>query len=311
VTSPTAVEGAAAEKAAVKRFHSRWPARAGVFGILCALALPAADAAAQERVEFPSTDTEVTFGPPTVIAGFLYKPEGAGPFPAVVGMHGCGGGLKRDKTGPTPSYHAWGEHLRAHGFAVLLVDGFTPRNVTRVCGKGSPIVSPENVRPRDAYGGLLFLQNRPFVRADRVFLMGWSHGGGTVLFTAAAGSHTRPKELPAGDFRAAIAFYPAWCRTLSQGWGWKPRVPLLALLGAADDWTPAAPCEDFLKQAAADIEVIVYPDAHHGFDSPDFKVREIADAKSPTTGGPPKVGGNANARAHAYAKVVEFLRSFL
>lgn len=280
--------------------------------IALTLALCAGDATAQEKVEFPSTDQDVTFGAPTTITGILYKPEGAGPFPAVVAMHGCGGGWRKDGKALSPLYGAWAKHLSANGFVSLWVDGFRPRGLTRVCGQNQPIVSPESVRPRDAYGGLLYLQRQPFVRPDRVFLMGWSHGGGTVLFAIGAESHTRPKTLPAGDFRAAIAFYPGWCTIRGQGWSWKPAVPLLALLGAADDWTPAEPCNDLVTHArgkGAPIEAVSYPDAHHGFDSPSARIVEVRDAKSPITGGPPHVGGNPKARAAAYRKAIEFLQA--
>ena len=30
------------------------------------------------------------------LTGYLYRPDGAGPFPAVVGLHGCGGLLRTD-----------------------------------------------------------------------------------------------------------------------------------------------------------------------------------------------------------------------
>lgn len=289
------------------------PAFLSTIVVALLLLLGANNTAAQEKVAFPSTDEEVTFGAPTVIAGFLYKPEGPGPFPAVVGMHGCGGGWRKDGTGLSPLYAAWAKHLTAHGFVSLWVDGFTPRGIARVCGKVNPIVSPENVRPRDAYGGLLYLQRQSFVRPDSVFLMGWSHGGGTALYAVAADSHTRPKKLPHDDFRAAIAFYPGSCTIRSQGWSWKPAIPLLTLLGADDDWTPAEPCRNLMIHArgkGAPIETVVYPDAHHGFDSPGSRIVEVPDAKS-VTGGQPHVGGHPEARAAAYRKSIEFMRATL
>src|SRR5258708_32156541 len=59
-------------------------------------------AGAQEKVSFPSTDGDLKGGAPTMIAGYLYKPAGSGPFAAVVGIHGCvgGGKEKREITPP-------------------------------------------------------------------------------------------------------------------------------------------------------------------------------------------------------------------
>src|ERR1700738_2336805 len=62
-------------------------------GLALGLALVAAisTAGAQEKVTFPSLDADLTGGKPTTVSGFLYRPEGSGPFPTVVGLHGCNG----------------------------------------------------------------------------------------------------------------------------------------------------------------------------------------------------------------------------
>ena len=280
----------------------------------CALALVALHVSlawAQEKVEFPSNDADIA-GAPTVIAGRLYRPEGAGPFPAVVGLHGCAGMLTRDGASVSPTYAAWAEHLQANGFVVLLVDGFTPRRVTNVCGAPNPEASPDRVRTRDAYGALLHLQAQPFVRPDGVAVMGWSHGGGATLFTVAPVAPARPAALPNGDFRAAVAMYPGWCRVKEHGAQWKPAIPMLALLGGADDWTPPEPCLALLegaRSAGAPIEIGVYPGANHAFDSP-AGTRTLESVRLPS-GRSPTVGGDPAARADAYRRVVAFLRARL
>src|SRR5271157_2040542 len=58
------------------------------------------------------------------IAGALFKPAGAGPFPAVVYMSGCAG------LGPPPEVQQEKvviEHLLSKGVATMIVDPFTPR----------------------------------------------------------------------------------------------------------------------------------------------------------------------------------------
>jgi dienelactone hydrolase len=42
------------------------------------------------RVEFESASSQPLI-PGDRILGYLTKPEGAGPFPAVIGLHGCAG----------------------------------------------------------------------------------------------------------------------------------------------------------------------------------------------------------------------------
>ena len=55
--------------------------------------------------------------------------------------------------------------------------------------------------------------------------------------------------------------------------------PVLFQLGAADEWTPAAPCVTLAREAASRpgprIAVDVYENAHHGFDQPKGKVHEV------------------------------------
>ncbi len=55
-----------------------------------------------------------------------------------------------------------------------------------------------------------YLQAQPFVRGDRIGLLGWSQGGGATLFSIGAQSTAGPPTSQ-GDFRAAVAFYPASC----------------------------------------------------------------------------------------------------
>ena len=64
--------------------------------LACALTgIFAMPAKAQEKVSFPSTDADLKGGTPTTLTGYLYKPAGAGPFTAVVGMPGCAGLIDR------------------------------------------------------------------------------------------------------------------------------------------------------------------------------------------------------------------------
>ena len=59
------------------------------------------------------------------IAGALFKPAGAGPFPAVIYLSGCGGlNYPADRVQQKAAL----DHLLSKGFATLVVDPFTPRN---------------------------------------------------------------------------------------------------------------------------------------------------------------------------------------
>src|ERR1700729_786612 len=72
---------------------------------------------AAELVSFPSLDKSLTGGAPTELRGLLVKPEGSGPFPAVVALHGCGGLF--DKQGNLKAREsAWGQLLTSNGYAI-------------------------------------------------------------------------------------------------------------------------------------------------------------------------------------------------
>jgi len=122
-------------------------------------------------------------------------------------------------------------------------------------------------RVEDAFAALRTLAAHPGIDTGRVALMGFSHGGGTVLVAAAPRIARRYATPGAPTFRALIAFYP---RCEARYPGTPLPAPLRIHIGALDDWTPAAPCEmltAILQRAGADARIAVYPDAHHGFDS--------------------------------------------
>ncbi|MBL8670684.1 MAG: dienelactone hydrolase family protein [Alphaproteobacteria bacterium] len=283
-----------------------------------ALTLAAVPALAEERVSFPSVDADLAGGQATRLEGRLYRPDGPGPFPAVVALHGCGGLFRREgkRRGELTSRHAdWAERLARLGYVVLLPDSFGPRGIEEICTIKQRPITARRERPRDAYGALLWLQAQPFVRPDRVALLGWSHGGATALWTIAAESPVRPASLPRGTFRAAVIFYPGCSEPLkaSAAGTWRAGVPFMLLTGEADDWTPIGPCRDLVAAAAARGErtaLHAYPGAYHDFDAPDRPLRErtgLAMAR----GGRAHVGTDPAARADAIVRVPAYLQAML
>lgn len=192
---------------------------------------------------------------PAGLSGSLYQPEGPGPFPAVILMHGCGG--------DHAAYHQWAELLKKSGFVALVLDSFTTRGVTSVCGRkdASPTFQE---RVGDALNARSYLQSLSFVDGKKIALMGWSHGGVSALIASLKkGEETFSKGEP---FAAVVAFYP-YCFPLEESWSLAS--PLLILIGTADDWTPSGLCETFtatLKEKNQDISLTLYDGATHAFD---------------------------------------------
>lgn len=270
-------------------------------------------ARAQEIVRFPSSDDNGPGQPPTMLDAHLFRPPGGGPYPALVGLHGCSGMFNRTTGGLTGLYRAWGAEFAAQGYALLLVDSLGPRQKGEMCSIQGFDIGIYRKRPHDAYGALLYLQQLPFVRADRVGLVGWSQGGGVTLFVIGPQRLGRPASLPAGDFRAAAAFYPGSCNERRHPGPWTAAVPLLVLMGTEDVWTPLAPCREFLDAAigrGSRIEMVVYPGAYHGFDAPNNARRELP-AYVTRGGVVPIVGTDPAARADSLARVPAFFADYL
>jgi len=228
-------------------------------------------ALARESVFFPSLDSPLTGGKPTLLRGLLMKPEGVGPFPAIVALHGCNGLLKEGALVAREA--AWTQHLTSHGYVVLFPDSFGPRDVTSDC-EGRVRAWAE--RSYDAYGALRYLQTQPFVIGERIGLMGWSHGGGTVVFAI----------------------------------DWKPDISFLLEIGAQDDSIQSAPCIERTRSAragGAPMQMKVYDGAVHDFDWPGDKLHTITSPSGKVA----HYGVDEDARGDALVRVLAFFESRL
>jgi dienelactone hydrolase len=220
--------------------------------------------------------------------------------------------------------------LTARGYVTIWPDSFAPRGRSKgVCVDAAPPRITHDERAGDAYAALAYLRSLAFVDAKRVAVMGGSHGGSSAL----ASIVDTPRNAERGQigFAAAIALYPAcglsfgsWSVTRTRESGklhlayegaFKPRAPLLILIGELDDWTPAEPCRRLAAAAQAagyPVEIKIYPEAHHSFDSrvPIRNVAERINFNSPTSRGA-TTGGNAEVWRDAIERVERFLSEHL
>jgi dienelactone hydrolase len=278
---------------------------------VCVLAATGSQGAASETPRFPFA---------------LTKPVGAGPFPAVVILHDCSGLGPKSSGAPW----RWSTVLTERGYVTVWPDSFTPRGRPRgVCVDAVPPRITHDDRAGDAYAALAYLRSLPFVDAKRVAVMGGSHGGSSTL----ASIVDTPRNAERGQigFAAAIALYPncgrsfgSWSVTRTRDSGklklayegaFKPRAPLLILIGELDDWTPAEPCRRLAAAAQVagyPVEIKIYASAHHSFDSraPIRYVAERININAPTGRGA-TTGGNAEAWRDAIERVERFLSEHL
>jgi dienelactone hydrolase len=268
-------------------------------------------ALSQEQVRFASLDADLTQGTPTQIEGLLYRPEGNVPAPAIVLAHGCGGMYGRDGL-PMLRDHEWAWRFHALGYVVLRIDSFTPRGVREICDQTGRTISPSRERARDAYGALVYLQGLPFVQPARIGLLGWSNGGSTTLYAVDQTFRGRLADLR-HDFAAAVAFYPGCRAPRDRKMAWTTSIPLLILIGEADDWTPAQPCVELIMRAKAlkaPVDIHIYPGAYHDFDAPNVPLR-VRQNVATTASGTATVGTDPAGRADAIERAPAFLARYL
>jgi len=258
----------------------------------CAVRALAADAWATplERVEFESASQRLGSG--GLIRGDriqsdLAKPDGAGPFPAVIVLHGCAGMHDTTKQKLVDELVAW-------GYVVLLVDSYATRGIDHAC-TSTAFTTFLSRRP-DAYGALVFAARQTFVDPHRIAAVGFSAGARVTLSVAEPNSFELfdpPSNL---RFRAAAAFNPP-CREAAA----RPGIPTLIFIGALDDWTPAAECTNKIASWGNDgppIELVVYPGAYHGFYYPHLQPGTILFGHRVEYNG--AAADNANHRLHQF-----------
>ncbi|MDP1735126.1 MAG: dienelactone hydrolase family protein [Sulfuritalea sp.] len=199
----------------------------------------------------------------------LFKPEGAGPFPALVLVHQCGGlGIRK----PNESMLGWAKEAVARGYVALLIDSLGPRGVDTVCyGPKGGVFFARGVK--DALQAAEHLQKFDFVDRKRIALAGYSWGA--MVGVLASSARWSGNALPGVRFAATVAFYPG-CFTIRPPTAAAYEIvqpdsdrPLLVLMGQQDTETPADECVAKLgaaKASGAPVEWHVYPQATHCWD---------------------------------------------
>jgi dienelactone hydrolase len=249
----------------------------------------------------------------------VFMPQNT-PKGVLIALHGCGGLLTTNtKNGDKLSSRHAGMAQFANDldWIAIFPDSFTSRGRREICTqkfsertirqgdrKNDALTTASWVKAQDWLGGV---QTQNKTNPLKSVLLGWSNGGTTVLQTIES-----PKpgtSLPSGDLLEnlidqAIAFYPGCSRQLARDY--QTLVPLTLFIGGKDDWTPAQPCIALGDRIGA--QLFVYPEAHHGFDSPTGKVRlrrDVPNGVNPGEG--VHVGPHSASRADAYDKLKTIL----
>lgn len=203
-------------------------------------------------------------------------PEGIMPsngFPRAVLVPGC--------LGSREHHQEWGEAICAAGWATVTVDSFAPRRVhgdmrlSRICHGGRPWGFE---RAADVIAAVTFASERTELDADRVTLLGWAHGGWSVMDALSSGDVSRPTNLIetppdwSDGVLASLLFYP-YCgfgsRTERFGWAWD--IPTMLFMRSDDRTVLPGVCVSAAERLQRDrvrIELSLLGSVTHWFDNP-------------------------------------------
>jgi dienelactone hydrolase len=194
----------------------------------------------------------------------IYKPEGAGPYPALVLLHSCSG-IRTEITD-------WAKDAVARGYVAFVLDSLGPRGQRSVCIPAAGNVSPFR-GVKDTFQALAHLEKLPFVDRERIGLIGFSWGAMVGLI--GSGASFADMLSDGKRFGAVVSFYPAcWVpavRNLPEFEFLRPDTdrPVMVLMGDADNETPPSECVPRLKALAdkgVPVEWHLYPNATHCWD---------------------------------------------
>ena len=191
------------------------------------------------------------------LEGILTKPNGTGPFPAVVLLHTCGG--PNDTT-----TKFWPEYLAEQGYVTLAVDSMGPRGISP--GECLPLLKNKKPISGDAYGALEYLSGLPFVDKTKVGVIGYSLGGILINYFV-----RRNFKSPTGlNFRVGISIY-GHCSSRRPGsapYNANPRFPLVFILGDKEQASFFNSCNNV--ESLPNTERHVLAGVYHAFDNPDY-----------------------------------------
>ncbi len=224
----------------------------------------------------------------------IFRPEGPGPFPAVLQFHGCGGLLDNQR--------AWARVFQREGWVGVVTDSHGPRGLdsSDVCN-GRALLGGE--RAGDVLVSLATVRDLPFVDSRRIVLAGWSHGPWSIMELLAMNP---PDELPhnlseapAGGLSglAGLIFMYPYCGIGTRSEPWPLEVPSLFLMAGADSVAPPGDCLDLAAELRGEgqrVDVESLKGVDHAFDE------RVHGPESDLVYDP-------QATQRAYREVVEFL----
>src|SRR5579864_5880882 len=206
--------------------------------ISCGVLLYGSAAPAQTDKKQPTYETDFYRSGKLKIEAYVYKPEGAGPFPVVIYNHGSRAGHEREER----PFAYVGEMLAHSGYVVVVPerrgygksDGPTFGETVGE-DRGPRFVRRVQEETDDVLAAVEFVKTLPYAETTRMGVMGWSFGGIVSVFAASRSGAFRVVVDQAG---AALTWdrSPEMQKALKEAAG-KIRAPLLGMVAENDRTT--------------------------------------------------------------------------
>jgi dienelactone hydrolase len=214
----------------------------------------------------------------------VLSPSAGSSNPAVLLVPGCSGFVAHNGVN---HYDERATELQAAGYFVVFVDYLSRRHLTG-CAGGRDVSHAEVAT--DILEAAIWIKGQARVAPDKIFVIGWSYGGGGVLAALRA--------MPPGPplLAKAVMYYPD-CRR-AMPWS-STSVSVLMLMGELDEVALPSLCDRAIKGAPRNsVRAVWYPNARHAFD-----VRGL-----PERGEFGGLGYNAEAAKASWTAVLDFFR---
>jgi len=228
----------------------------GIFVIASAASLSA------ELVTFSSGKLE--------LHGVVYKPEGKGPFPALLYNHGSAPGMLSkqafDALGPVFASRGWvffGPYRRGQGMSASAGSFIGDEIAAAVKKGGTPAGAETMIRLLttdhldDQLAGLDWLRKQPFVEAKRIAVAGNSFGGIEVVLGAERADYCAGIDSAGGAQSWADA---PELQTLMTKAAKNARSPIFFFQAQNDyDLSPSKTLSGAMKEAGKKFKLKIYP----------------------------------------------------
>ncbi|MGQ0532030.1 MAG: dienelactone hydrolase family protein [Caulobacteraceae bacterium] len=201
------------------------------------------------------------------------RPEQAtAPTPVVIMLHGCGG--------PRPFIAEMADAAARAGATAVVVDSFAPRRISRIAAfatvcTGARLQGRE--RAGDLYAAMTWARAQPWADPNRIGVIGWSHGGWTIMDALALRSGEEMRRAtglddlegePLTGLTATMIVYPyAGVGTYAGRRDWR-LAPRSTAIIAERDYIVGSSRAALERQRArgTPMEILLFENATHAFE---------------------------------------------